>query len=189
MTRALVLVLVLASSASADKLPFADDPPRDDWHLLGTRIAYGSIPVGDTPMTTMSLAVAIDRPLFGRWRIGAEYEYLWIGKRDFEAHKETGVASLSDSGHRVHLGLRHRLLDKRYAYGKVELFLDGEAGGGAMLVDREEGALALPHAFVGVRAGFGLEYGTRWEYEMFIRGLAVRDGPGVLFGIGLVWGE
>ena len=100
-----------------------------------------------------------------------------------------GVASLADSGHRVHLGLRHRLLDKNYARGKVQLFLDGEAGGGAMLVDRMDGALALPHGFAGIRGGLALDVDTRWEYELFVRGLAVRDGPGVLFGIGLVWGE
>jgi hypothetical protein len=58
-----------------------------------------------------------------------------------------------------------------------------------MLVDRMDGALALPHGFAGIRAGLALEIETRWEYELFARGLALRDGPGVVFGIGLVWGE
>jgi hypothetical protein len=174
--RALLVVLALAPLAHAD-------------NLLGTRIGYGSIPVEDEPMTTMSLAVTLDHPLAGRWRIAAEYEYLWIGERDLDAHMESGVASLSDSGHRAHVGLRRRLLDKQYAEGMVELFLDGEFGGGAMLVDREAGALALPHVFAGIRAGLALEADTRWEYELFVRGLGVEHGPGVLFGIGLVWGD
>ena len=176
MIRTLLALLVLASSAHAD-------------NVLGTRIGYGSIPVDGDPMTTMSLSVTFDHPIAGRWRIAAEYEYLWIGERDFDAHMENGVASLSDSGHRAHLGLRRELLDKQFADGKVELFLDGEAGGGAMLVDREEGALAVPHVFVGIRAGLALDVETRWEYELYVRGLGLEDGPGVLFGIGLVWGD
>jgi hypothetical protein len=174
--RAALAAVVLASTAHAD-------------NLLGTRVGYGSIPVGDQPMTTMSLAVTFDHPIAGRWRIAAEYEYLWIGERDFDAHEENGVASLSDSGHRAHLGMRRRVLERQWADGQVELFLDGEAGGGVMLVDREHGALALPHAFVGLRAGLALDMETRWEYELFVRGLGLSDGPGVLFGIGLVWGD
>lgn len=185
--RALAILLV-ASTASAEPPQIATDP-KPDWTLLGTRIAFGSVPIGDTPMTTMSLAVSLDRPVIGRWRVVGEYEHLWIGERDLEAHAMTGAASLADSGHRVHLGVRRRLLEKDYARGMVSLFLDGEVGGGAMLVDTADGALARTHAFAGVRAGLALEQATRWEYEIEVRGLALADGPGVLFGIGLVWGE
>ena len=186
--RALGIVTLLASIAHAEPPMIArSDEPHDK--LLGTRIGYGLIPVDDTAMTTMSLAVGIDRPIYGRWRVMAEYEYLWIGEYDWDAHAKNGVASLADSGHRAHVGLRRRLAEKQYARGMVELFLDGEAGGGAMLVDRMEGALALPHGFAGIRAGLALDIETRWEYELFVRGLAVTGGPGVLFGIGLVWGE
>lgn len=186
MVKHALIVIALTSVAHAE-------PPQiargEHDSLLGTRIGYGAIPVDGTTMTTMSLAVMFDRPVIGRWRVMAEYEYLWIGEYDWDAHANSGVASLADSGHRAHVGVRRRIVDKDYARGKVQLFLDGEAGGGAMLVDRMEGALALPHGFAGVRAGLALDVETRWEYELFVRGLAVRDGPGVLFGIGLVWGE
>ena len=188
MIRALLILAALAGVAHAEPPMIArDDDPHDS--LLGTRIAYGAIPVDGETMTTMGLEVMFDHPIFGGFRVMAEYEYLWIGKYDWDAHADNGVASLADSGHRMHVGIRHRLLDKDYARGKVQLFLDGEAGGGAMLVDRMDGALALPHGFFGIRAGLALDVETRWEYELFVRGLALRDGPGVVFGIGLVWGD
>jgi hypothetical protein len=188
-TRAFLLVCMLAQAARAESIVVLDEVHRDTWHLLGTRVAYGSVPVDDQPMTTMSIAVSIDRPIIGRWRVLGEYEYVWIGPRDLDAHAMTGVASLADSGHRVHAGMRRRIVEKTWARGYVGAFVDAEAGGGAMLVDRASGSLALPHAFAGVRAGLALEQDTRWEYEVILRALAVRDGAGVLFGIGLVWGE
>lgn len=165
------------------------DEPRTGWSRLGTRIGFGSVPVDGTPMTTASISVSLDRPLAGRWRVLGEYEHVWIGARDLDAHAMTGVASLAASGHRVHAGLRRRLLEKTWARGLFGVFVDGEAGAGAMLVDRTEGAHGVPHLFAGLRAGFALEQQTLWDYEVILRGLAVPDGAGVLFGIGLVWGQ
>ena len=189
MIRALLVLVALATSARAERMMVAEDAPRTTWNRLGTRIGFGSVPVDDAPMTTMSIAVSIDRPLLGSWRVLGEYEHVWIGPRDLEAHAMTGVASLADSGHRVHVGLRRRLVEKSWGQRNLAVFVDGEAGGGAMLVDRESGALALPHAFLGVRAGFALEQRQLWDYEIVLRGLALPEGAGALFGIGLVWGE
>lgn len=192
MTRAMFVIAMLATLASgahAEPPMAIAEEPRTGWSRLGTRIGFGSVPIDGAQMTTASIAVSLDRPLVGRWRVLGEYEHVWIGERDLEAHSLQGVASLANSGHRVQLGIRRRLLEKTWADRFVGVFLDGEAGGGAMLVDRSEGALAVPHSFVGIRAGFSLEQQTLWDYEVILRGLAVPDGVGVLFGIGLVWGQ
>jgi len=187
--RALLVIVVLASSVRAESLIARDDAPRTTWNRLGTRVAFGSVPVDGMPLTTMSIGVSIDRPLLGNWRVLGEYEHVWVGLRDLEAHAMTGVASLADSGHRVHVGMRRRLVENSWAHRQLAVFVDGEAGGGAMLVDRARGGLAVPHAFAGVRAGFALEQSQLWDYEIVLRGMALPEGAGFLFGIGLVWGE
>lgn len=195
MTRAAIamLVLVLAVPARADEdegesCVFVLLPP-EEWSRLGTRVAYGLVTIDDAPLTTMSIGISIDRPVVGKWRALAEYEHLWIGPYDWDS--DVGVAALPDGGHRAHLGVRRELVEKRWSYGRVRAFVDGEAGGGAMLVDRMTGdALAVAHAFAGVRAGLSLAWDDRrLDYEVVVRGLATTEGAGVLFGIGLVWGE
>jgi hypothetical protein len=184
--------LLLASTAHAEMIPIEVVAQPPSWNLLGTRIMGGTIEIAGTAMDTWSIGVAMDRPLFGAWRALAEYEYVWIGPAD-RMDSDAGVGSLSDSGHRVHLGMRHRVAEKTFERD-MQVFCDGELGAGMMLVDRRSmDAIALPHAFVGARVGFSLLHeGTRWDYELIVRGLFTEEHParpGFLFGVGLAWGD
>ena len=181
MVRAIVALALLGTVAQAE--------PN---HLLGTRIAYGLFDIDGEERLTTSLALSIDRPLFGQWRVLGEYEYLWIGPVDDGV--DEGVAGLPDSGQRVNAGIRRRVAERYWDDGEFGVFFDAEVGGGVMLVDhRPSGAIAMPHAFVGARAGFSFVVDdTRWDYEVVFRGLVMDDHParpGVLFGIGFVWGD
>ena len=193
MTRALLVVAALANIARAESI--ARDEPllireeRTSWDRLGTTLRDGLVVVDGTVMTTMGIGVLIDRPIAARWRGLAEYEHLWLGPYDY--WNDVGVASLAHSAHRVHLGIRRELGERRLEHSTVRLFVDLEAGGGAMLVDRAMGSsLGVAHAFAGVRGGAAFVWNERRiEYEFVLRGLASTEGPGVLFGIGVGWGE
>ena len=192
MTRSLLVLVALASVAHAEKIALNDEPRvKASWNRLGTRVMHGTIYVDGRPMTSMAIGVSIDRPLIGTWRALGEYEYLWLGPRDWERHAMVGVASLPHGGHRVHAGMRRRLVQRDWARGYFNLWIDAEAGGGVALVDhRPTGVIAAPHAFAGARVGMGLVWGKQlWEYEVVVRGLALPAGQGVVLGIGLVWGE
>ncbi len=187
-TRALLVIAALASVARAEYIAVSPEPERTEWSRLGTRIGYGAVPVGDTLLMTGGIGVMLDQPLVGRWRWTGEYEYLWMG--DGSGFQDEGVAALPDSGHRVQIGVRRRLAEHIWR-GVLGVYLDGDAGVGAMLVDHQpRGSIAQPDAFLGVHAGFTVSNREQiWEYDIVVRGLAVPDGAGVLFGIGLVWGQ
>jgi hypothetical protein len=71
-----------------------------------------------------------------------------MGRRDWAQESELGVAALPDGGHRVHGGLRRRMLETdpcRVLAG----FIDAEAGGGAALVDHAPHARALAFGLPG----------------------------------------
>jgi hypothetical protein len=186
----LVLALVVLCSVAHAEMIVVAPPPKPS--LLGTRINYGLLPVGDW-MTTASLSVSYDRSFAGKWHFVAEYEYLWLGKTDWNDHMEveSGVASLDDSGQRLSLGLRRRLWTESWG-GSFRVLFDADAGVGAMLVDKENDAIALPVGYAGVHGAFELESDSDehiWQYEIVLRGIGVPDGVGVLFGIGLAWGD
>jgi len=183
-----IAALVALTFASAARADVSDPPPKTTWSRLGTRIAYGLVPK-DGYQSTESIGVSLDHPILGGWRLLGEYEYLWIGPRDGD-QMDLGVAGLADSGHRVHAGMRRRLASKSFVFDHFGFWLDAEAGAGAMVVPKDMDTLWVPHGFLGMRFGMDLRFDKRiWEYEILLRGLVVPDGAGVLFGIGLVWGE
>jgi hypothetical protein len=166
----------------------SDPPPKTTWSRLGTRLGFGLVP-RDGYQSTISISVSLDHPVSRNWRLLGEYEYLWIGPRDAD-QMDLGVAALPDSGHRLNAGVRRRLGSKSFVFDHFAFWIDVEGGAGMMLVAREMDSIWLPHAFVGTRVGMDLRADRRiWEYEILLRGLLVPDGVGVLFGIGLVWGE
>jgi hypothetical protein len=187
-TRALLVLAIVASSARAQ--PIVDDD-KTTWNLLGTRIMFGSFEAGDTTMATFSIAVSIDRPLVGKWRVLGEYEYLWVGPADFDKQQDLGVASLGNAGHRVNAGIRHRFEEYFREHDHIGFFVDAEVGGGAMKIDHPPTDWPVePHIFFGLRGGGSIVWDKQMlDYELVFRGLATRDGPGFMAGIGLVWGN
>jgi hypothetical protein len=190
MVKAIACVLLLCATASAEPPQIATDDPVVDpppvepkWRRLGTRIGFGRMPIRDTRATTMQIGVALDHPLAGRWRVLAEYEYVWLG-----VDPMIGVASMEGSGSRVHAGIRRTLAAKRI--GRAELLVDGELGAGALAAEDALGVVTTLHAFVGARFVLALvNERSRWEYEVLARAIVQDGGAGGVFGIGLVWGE
>jgi hypothetical protein len=99
------------------------------------------------------------------------------------------------SGHRTFIGLRRELESKRVSRG-FSLFLDTEVGGGVALVnDNMTGVEFLPTAFLGLRGGYDFysrnedSPSRTFEAEFLLRAIAIQDGIGLLFGVGMFWGN
>lgn len=190
--RATIMLGVLVSLASvthAEKPMIAHDEPRT-WSRLGSRIGTSVFSIGGTPMLASEVSLTIDRSLFGEWRVVGEYEFLFFGRRDFDAYEDLGVAALPYTGHRVHAGVRRQFAQQSWLDGRVRVVAELDAGIGAMCGQGERRAIGAPHVYAGLRAAFAVDSGDQlWEYEVIVRGLALPDGVGALLGIGLVWGE
>ena len=213
--RALIVVVALASAARAEPIlatqlkgsltivEYETYETKKTWNRLGTRVNYGAMKLDDRSLSTSSIAVSFDRAVAGRaraLRVLGEYEYMWLGPYDVDEQMKTGAGSLPDNGHRMNLGLRMMCVEKFWVERHFGVWLDAELGAGAMVIDRElGGVVATPHAFVGARFGMSLLWDQdeeesrgdtdRWDYEIVLRGLAMPEGFGVLFGIGLAWGK
>jgi hypothetical protein len=200
--KALVMLCVLAGTAHANVVIVDPDPPDPPLEppaheqLLGWRIGGGMLPVRGIELQMMSLGLAVEHRVHGRWRIAGEYEYVWLGVRDTETRGDT-VAD--GSGHRANVLLRATLLQSRRIGGMLQFYADAELGGGMMLASEPmTGTIAMPQAFVGVRLGYTfikLKADTRaspvWEPEIVLRAIATkRDEPlGYFFAIGINWGD
>jgi len=175
-----------------DPLPPPAEPATHD-SSLGFRFGGGIITARDTELSFAGLSLDVEHRVYGGWRITGEYEYVFLGRSD-----DSDVMLASGNGHLLQLALRHRIVESRWlADRKVRFYIDGEAGGGMMLgSDTELGTVVLPHALVGVRAGyqiFKLRPDTRasavWEPEVLFRALATREDEVTwMIGLGLNWG-
>ena len=183
----------LAGLAAAEPVLVAEDPPEATSSAIsrfGYRLGAGSLPLDGRSMFVFSVGVGVEHPLAGRTRVLAEYEWLWLERRD-----PAGRMSPPDygDGHRLHLGLRHVLADKQLR--TIRLWIDGELGGGVALVtDNLSGVRTVPDGFAGLRFGYDLRVTTRspshvFAAELLVRAIAIDRGVGVMGGVGMSWGD
>jgi len=190
-------ILFAASVASAEPVDFAQPPvvaaTAASHNKLGFRIGFGKLHVADRRMSTVSLGLHLEHPVFETVRVFAEYEWMWFGDK---APMSPASEGLPGSGHRTHVGLRTELMGTTIM-DAIHLYLDAEVGGGlAVLSDDISGVQVLPHAFAGLRAGYDFVWGKKharssrvWEAELLARAIRVPGGTGALFGIGMLWGD
>lgn len=189
--RAALVSVALASTAVAEPPMQLASPPSDlaPYTRLGTRIGIAQLPFGTTELLSYSLGLSVDHHLGDHLRGLVEYEYAWLGPLD---GAEVGVAGLPASGHRLQLGVRHHLV-VRGVTPMVQLFLDGDVGIGASMIDDPmRGAVTPVHAFAGVHAGMSLVQADRkaiWDYDLLLRVQMQADGVGGFFGVGMSWGN
>jgi hypothetical protein len=169
--------------------PVEPVPPSHD--KVGFRLGFGTLPVAGHSMFTGGVEVGVERRLFRQWRVFGEYEWLWLG----ETTPDPMDVELDGTGHRLHAGVRRRLLGKTFAK-VLHFYLDGELGGGVgILSDDVTGVHVLPHGFAGVRFGYDFigEPSNRssrlFEAELLFRTIVVESGAGVMFGVGFQWGD
>jgi hypothetical protein len=195
--RSLVIVCALASTAGANPDPdeqIPDEPPTHQ-RLFGFRLGGGMQPYDGRELTTMSVALAVEHRVYGKWRVAGEYEYLWIGEHDTEPEN----SKVTDgNGHRTNLLIRRALMETGKIGGHIRFYADVELGGGFLLASEPmAGTIAKPHAFAGVRLGYSfikLKADTRasavWEPEVLFRVIAMpNQQAGYFFGIGMSWGD
>jgi hypothetical protein len=145
----------------------------------------------------MAIGLGVEHPVFRRTRVFGEYACMWLSPREHAPRELTSMTERPErdaNGHRVSLGLRREL--KAKASGTMRLFIDGELGGSVALVhDNLTGTEVVPAGFVGMRAGYDL-YSRRddspsrtFETALMLRTVANHDGVGLLFGLGMFWGN
>lgn len=166
--------------------------------LFGFRIGIGALPLsGRTTTASIGLGgLGVEHPVFAKTRVFGEYEWLWLIPEDTRAM--TGGVLRPErhgSGHRATVGLRRELLAKRVGRN-VRMFVDGELGGGLALAnDNLRGAQRLPAGEIGARLGYDM-YSSNddspsrtFEVEILLRAVAVREGVGMMMGMGMLWGN
>lgn len=170
--RALAIVLALAGVAGADP-------------LVGLRLGLGRLPIDGAPSDAVSIGLGVEHPVLCQWRAFGEYEWLWLQRVHGTEPEPHG------DGHRIQIGVRHRLAVHRVS-GDFALFVDGELGGGLALVsDQMTGVRVIPDALAGVRLGYDLRApaspSTVFEAELLVRVLAIPGGAGAMLGVGMLW--
>ena len=152
---------------------------------LGFRIGYGPVPIEKHEARTTTIAIGIEHPTFGKTRMFGEWEWMWInGWRDENLH---------GSGQRMTAGLR-RAFGVLSTSSTVRMFIDGELGGGAMLATEDRmGESAVPVGLAGLRLGYDFRNGESssrvFEAEVLVRTIVVPTGYGIMFGVGMLWGD
>jgi hypothetical protein len=179
------------------------EPSPESRSKLGFHFGGGKLPILGQKLQTEQVGVTFEHDLWGSLRIVAEYEYMWLGKRDTEME---GQDVIDGGGQRASLGLRRTITDSRRIHHELRFYLDGELGGGLMLADDAAlsspnappsggGAIVRPYGYAGIRLGydFFLRHGTQgsrvWEPELTFRAIKVEDGVGFAFGVGMTWGN
>jgi len=194
---AIAIVGALGGVARSEYVEFIDPPRPSHDQLLGFRIGGGMLQADHTKLDFAGLAVAIEHRLYGAWRLSAEYDYTFlsrVSRRDAEMdRKNTG------NGHDLVLALRHRAFQSKWlADDRVQFYVDAELGGGVLLGhETSVGTVVVPHALVGLRAGYRVRLlrdsrsSAVWEPEFLLRGIVTRsDEPiGWMVGIGAHWGD
>jgi hypothetical protein len=198
-TRTLLLFSTIALALLGGATPaHADEGDDDDdpgFNMLDMRFAMGALPM-DGPALTVSLGLGVEHPVFKKTRVFGEYEWMWLFDR---ANERTYMITppppeRHGTGQRALIGLRRELLGK--GRRSFRAFIDGELGGGlAIANDNMHGFQPLPTGFVGLRAGYDVysreddSPSRTFEFELLFRMLAVPDGMGTLFGLGMAWGN
>ncbi|HUS26990.1 MAG TPA: hypothetical protein VMZ53_00720 [Kofleriaceae bacterium] len=176
---------------------YADDEVEDPgFNMLDMRFAMGALPVDGAPTLTVSLGLGVEHPVFKKTRMFGEYEWMWLFDRPTERTYMIAPPppERHGTGHRAMLGLRRELIGKgRHSF---RAFIDGELGGGlAITNDNMHGMQTLPTGFIGLRAGYDVysrmddSPSRTFEFELLFRMVAVPDGIGSLFGLGMAWGN
>jgi hypothetical protein len=184
MVKILALLALLAGTARADS---ADSTSVD---RFGYRIGIGSLPIDGKETFMFSLGLGIEHPLFGHFRALAEYELVFTETHDDPARMPPPEYG---TGHRLHVGLRHVLVDKDV--GVLRLWVDGEVGGGlGLFSDNVTAARSFPDAFAGLRIGYDLHAhrsspARTFVAELLVRMIVIDRGAGVMGGVGMYWGN
>lgn len=166
--------------------------PRRTW--LGVRTGVGSLPLRSVD----SLAVGLlqltgDVELTAGMRAFGEYEFLIVS----DQRSDSRMQSRDGVGHRGNLGLAHEIVAGNVR--NAHLYITAEAGAGSTritgTIGGAAGGVTMLHGFAGVRFGIEIrpeDATTKPErsigFELLVRGIAVPDGAGLVFGLGLVWG-
>jgi hypothetical protein len=188
---AVLTVVTLAGVAPAHA---DDDDPG--FNMLDTRFSMGALPTDSGPAITVSLGLGVEHPVFKKTRVFGEYEWMWLWDRPTERAYMISPPppERHGTGHRAMLGLRRELLGK--GGHSFRAFLDGELGAGLALTnDNMRGVSTLPTGLVGLRAGYDVysreddSPSRTFEFEILLRMIAVPDGLGMLFGLGMAWGN
>jgi hypothetical protein len=208
MVRLAIIVVVALTAVARAEAERPPDPPsvvaEDDdpgFNLFGFRFNIGALPIGGVRNLTLSLGLGVEHPVFTKTRVFGEYEWMWISRQDprsVDPYPYMATAPRPDehgTGHRAMLGLRRELIAKNLG-SKLRLYVDGELGGGLALAnDNMSGVQVLPTAFGGMRAGYDIytrneESPSRtFEIEFLLRAIAIREGMGMSFGLGMAWGN
>jgi hypothetical protein len=196
-TRAFFAVLTLVTLSSVAPA-HADDDDDDNpaFNMLDTRFSMGALPMDGAPALTVSLGLGVEHPVFKKTRVFGEYEWMWLFDRPTERTYmlDPPPPERHGTGHRAMMGLRRELVGK--GAHSFRAFIDGELGGGLALTnDNMRGFQTLPTGFVGLRAGYDVysreddSPSRTFELELLFRMIAVPDGMGGLFGLGMAWGN
>ncbi len=183
----LVLVLVLDHRAHAQPIAVTASEPRDDRNLFGFRIGLGMLPLDHESVTTASIGLGVEHPVWRSWRVFGDYEWLWLVR----SHTDT-MPGVQGDGQRVLVGVRYTLADKQL-FRELAVYVDGELGGGFALVhDDLAGVHALPSALAGLRVGWKLaghrtSESKELDSELVVRAVAIPGGLGMMGGVGFLW--
>lgn len=183
--RALLILVALGGVASADEI--------DRVAKLGFRAGVGALPIATREARTTSLTLGVEHPTFGRTRLFGEAEWLWFGEWNEERAARMNLAQVHGIGQRATVGLRRALAVKSMD-DVVRVFLDAELGGGAMVTSEDRmGIAAVPIGIFGLRLGYDFRNGDSssrvFEAEFMVRGVIVPTGYGLMFGVGMSWGD
>lgn len=166
--------------------------PAEPLHTrLGWRVGMEMLPIGHLAISAVGLVQLIgDIELADRTRTFAEYEFLLLSSTQTRM-----TETLNGIGHRGSLGIVRELLGRRTRDGVALFNLSAEIGCGATLVTGAIAERVIPHGLAGLRFGFSLHLDRdkklepSFGFELLLRVLAVPEGAGFGFGVGMVWGE
>jgi hypothetical protein len=190
---AIAVLLLLASAAQAESLAYDEPAPTSTpppLTKLGFRLGGGSIPLADSALAAVQLGIGVEHAVFGKLRMFAEYEWLWLSVAPDDPNAMQ--PAFTGSGQRTHLGVRRAFATKRVHM--IRFYADVEAGGGLGLYDVPTGAAAVPHAFAGLRGGYQIVKRSArasrvLETELSVRAIVVEHGVGFGGGLGFYWGD
>lgn len=174
-----------------------DDDDEPAFNMFGFDMSFGVQPHNGANALAMSIGLGVEHPVFKKTRVFGEYAWLWLLPRERDPRALTSMATRPEqnaNGHRASIGLRRELKAKEAR--STRMFIDGELGGSVALVhDTMAGTEVVPAGFVGLRMGYDL-YSRRddspsrtFETAILMRTVATPDGVGVMFGLGMFWGN